>query len=193
MTVGEMIKLAEENILKFDSNVDSKINYKVSRLTVYGNDEDDLHSVEIYLQTYCDTIPMARLYKNFDESDNIKYKGMSVEQSEMYLCKKDEISEMHTKGTNFALNPTGNSIDKIISLEEVLGLVKEKLSNSVVYDVESIHLGYSGDAVTDTDYYKNNNSTPIYNIVLNSTSHNISISVDALTGDMNIERRENNR
>lgn len=188
MTVDEIIKLAEETISKFDNKVDTKISFKVSQINIYGNDSDNLHSVEIFLQTFCGDVPMIELYRNFDDSDEIKYKGMLLGQSEMYMCKFGEISQMHTNGTNFALNPTGNPTNEIISLEQVLELIKKKLSNSVVYDVESIQLGYSGNAVTDDDYWNNNKTIPMYNIIVSSTTNRIAFSIDAVTGDMNIEK-----
>ena len=188
MTVDEIIKLAEETISKFDNKVDTKISFKVSQINIYGNDSDNLHSVEIFLQTFCGDVPMIELYRNFDDSDEIKYKGMLLGQSEMYMCKFGEISQMHTNGTNFALNPTGNSTNEIISLEQVLELIKKKLSNSVVYDVESIQLGYSGNAVTEDDHWNNNKTIPMYNIIVSSTTNKIAFSVDAVTGDMNVEK-----
>jgi len=189
MTVDEIIKLAEETISKFDNKVDTKISFKVSQINIYGNDSDNLHSVEIFLQTFCGDVPMIELYRNFDDSDEIKYKGMLLGQSEMYMCKFGEISQMHTNGTNFALSPTGNSTNEIISLEQVLELIKKKLSNSVVYDVESIQLGYSGNAMTDDDYWNNNKTIPAYNVVLRSTTNKILFTIDAVKGDMNIEKR----
>lgn len=189
MTVDEIIKLAEETISKFDDKVDTKISFKVSQINIYGNDSDNLHSVAVFLQTFCGDVPMIELYRSFDDSDEIKYKGMLLGQSEMYMCKYGEISQMHTNGTNFALNPTGNSINEIISLEQVLELIKKKLSNSVVYDVESIQLGYSGNAVTEDDCWNNNKTIPMYNIIVSSTTNRIAFSVDAATGDMNVETR----
>lgn len=189
MTIDEIIKLAEETISKFDDKADSKMNFKVSQINVYGNDSDNLHSVGIFLQTFCGDIPMLELYCSFDESDEIKHKGMLLGQSEMYMCKFGEISQVHTNGTNFALNPTGNSTNEIISLEQVLELIKKKLSNSVVYDVESIQLGYTGNAMTDDDYWNNNKTIPAYNVVLRSTTNKILFTIDAVTGDMNVEKR----
>lgn len=189
MTVAEIIKLAEETIEKLNGKADSKMNFTVSQINVYGNDSDNLHSVEIFLQTFCGDIPMIELYQNFDDSDEIKYKGMLLGQSEMYMCKFGEISQMHTNGTNFALSPTGNSTNEIISLEQVLELIKKKLSNSVVYDVESIQLGYSGNAMTDDDYWNNNKTIPAYNVVLRSTTNKILFTIDAVKGDMNVETR----
>lgn len=188
MTVDEIIKLAEETISKLDDKVDTKISFKVSQINIYGNDSNNLHSVEIFLQTFCGDVPMIELYQNFDDSDEIKYKGMLLGQSEMNMCKFGEISQMHTNGTNFALNPTGNSTNEIISLEQVLELIKRKLSNSVVYDVESIQLGYSGNAATEDDYWNNNKTIPMYNIIVSSTTNRIAFSVDAATGDMNVEK-----
>lgn len=186
VTIADVIKTAEQTMEKFRFSADENVNFKLKSLRIHECDEKNV--VSIKFQVYYDDIPFTALEKSYDETDEIKITGMYIDETDMVMCDVDSICSMHAVGTNFALTPTGNSYKELLSLEQVLELVKNKLSNQIIYDVESIALGFSGNNPSGESSFEGNKTYPIYDIRLNSGGYRLYISIDALTGDINVWR-----
>lgn len=184
VTVSEAIKTAEETMEKYKFSADENVNHRLRFVRIHSIDEKNVISFKF--QIYYNDIPFMALTKAYDETDEIKITGMGYDETDMVMCEVGSISSMHAMGTNLALTPTGNSYEEILSLEQVFGFVKDKISNRIVYDVESISLGASGNNPSGDVYVDGTKTYPLYNMLLNSGEYRLHISIDALTGDINI-------
>jgi hypothetical protein len=185
--VSDAIKLAEETMEKYKFSADENVNFRLKTLGVHDGGECKV--ISFAFQLYYKDIPFTALNMEWDSSDRIKITGMFLGTTEMTMCEVGRISSMHAGGTNLALKPTGKTYSEILSLDQVFSLIKGEISNSIVYDVEAVSLGYSGNNLSGERAVDGNVTYPIYNVVLNTGSYRLQISVDSLTGDMNICKR----
>lgn len=185
ISIAEAMKYAEELSKKHTYNSDDEFEFKASSVRVYdaGN---GIYVFEVLVQVYYKDIPVLSMAKNYRGSNMMNYPMTSIVRDvsivHMLRCNESDMFDLTAVNTSFT--PTGNTTQKILSLNQVFELIKDELSNSVVYDVKKIQLGFdtcSNDVFGDTGI----KTLPIYNVTLETTSNTINVSIDAVTGHMN--------
>lgn len=191
-TIAEAMECAEEISKKYSFTNDENIKFKASSVKVYAVG-DGTYVFEILVQIYYGEIPIVAMANNYNESDEINFPMESIirDVSIIHMVRCTEADMFDVTCSNTSFTPTGNGVTKIISLDQAFELIKEELSDSVVYDVKSIQLGY--DTYSEDEFGESGIKTmPLYNITLETTSNTIYVSIDAVTGNMNVknERRK---
>lgn len=187
-SVSELISCASQAIEETKYSTDEKINYKPLSIEIYDRGNDTCAAL-LKFHVYYDDIPIVNIAETWDkkEEDEIIYKANVIGNTvDCYMYYADDVGELINSCADIAFLPTGSMNSKILSVESTLELLKNKLSNNIVYDVKTIQLGYDACRVNDDVNSLDFISHPFYNIELSTTSNDMIISVDAITGDMNV-------
>ena len=192
ITFGEAIKSAEDYMKSFEYCYDEKITYKVEKAYIYEL-PNGKNAVLFYLRIYCGGFPMEYITAENDKeipfscADVTGHDGM-----EMTMIRTDGFDQIITFKTNTMLTPTDKALTEIIPVDEVFAIIKNKVTNSVVYDVTEISLGYIDacyepyDVWANAEYYTH----PVWNVVLDMGTQVINATVDAKTGELYLEERD---
>lgn len=189
MKVSDAIAYVEKELNELEYYKDNRITVKVARVYV-KECVDNTFYYEFEVLQLIDSVPVVSLVKNHENdgaTDEIK---VSVTGGMNHA----EVAMMHTTGTDMLdigyCNMTFSekkTISEILSVEQVFRLVKNKFSNEVVYSVEELRLGYITYNLGE-DYVGEVETWPVYNIRLYTNGYELSVSVNAVTGEMNYFR-----
>ena len=113
-----------------------------------------------------------------------------LDSMEMTMIRTDGFDQIITFKTNTMLTPTDKALTEIIPVDEVFAIIKNKVTNSVVYDVTEISLGYIDACYEPYDVWANAKyyTHPVWNVVLDMGTQVITATVDAKTGELYLER-----
>lgn len=189
-TVAEAVACAEEAMDKYKYTVDENINYKTSAVDVYDKG-DGTYAFEIFMQAYYGDIPFVSMAKNYDnDTDEINLRtGYLDSLCELTMVRCGEVDRLVSSYSNTALVPSGSKTEKILSVNQVLELLKDKFSNSIVYDIEEFKLGYDVYPTkdnTDGQEMDDMRTVLLYDVTMKTINSEIHVSIDAVTGKMNI-------
>ena len=192
ITLGEAIKAAEDYMKSFEYCYDEKITYKVEKAYIYEL-PNGKNAVLFYLRIYCGGFPMEYITAENDKeipfscADFTGHDGM-----EMTMIRTDGFDQIITFKTNTMLTPTDKALTEIIPVDEVFAIIKNKVTNSVVYDVTEISLGYIDACYEPYDVWANAKyyTHPVWNVVLDMGTQVINATVDAKTGELYLEERD---
>lgn len=190
ITLGEAVNAAEKYMESFPYRVDEKITYKVNKAYIFElpNGKD---AVTFCLRIYYDAFPMEYITTRIDREfpfSCTEVSGMDV--MEMTMIRTDGFDQIITYKTNTILSQTDKTLTEIIPIDELFAIIKDKVTNSVVYDVTEISLGYidvcynSFDTFENAEYYTH----PVWNVTLDMGSQVLIATVDAKTGELYLER-----
>lgn len=189
--LADAVKLAEEKMNASEYVIDDNIYYKGDHV-ILSPQGDNKYTVNVVLRAYYNGVPMVGLYtaSEFDmfKKAEIKAKYKAVyEYCDFGMYREGQFDSIITTLTFEKFTPTGKSVTDILSVEQVLEILKDTFSNQTVYNVTEFALGNAFISnEDDKDYcereYKN---IPIYQITLEMTGQALYIWIDARTGDMN--------
>lgn len=189
ITLGEAIKTAEDYMENFPYRLDEKITFKVEKAYVYEL-PNGKNAVEFYLRIFCDGFPME--YIVADNNREIPFSCADVtgmDGMEMTMIRTDGFDSIITFKTNTKLTPTDKTVTEILTLDQVFGIIKKKVTNSVVYDVTEVSLGYvdvcyeAFDTFENADYYTH----PVWTVVLDMGTKTFTATIDAVTGELYLQ------
>lgn len=192
ITLGEAIKVAEDYMGNFRYRVDEKITYKVEGARIWELTNGQ-NVIDLYLRVYFDGFPLESIFL-YSENDKliVPFSAVYTQGTEcmrMEMIRTDGFDQIMTFKTNTALTPTGKILTEIITLEDVFSILKNKLSNAVVYDVAEVSLGYidiqyeRADSFEAEKYYTH----PVWNVTLDIGTQDLFATIDAVTGELYLE------
>lgn len=192
ITLGEAIKVAEDYMENFLYRVDEKITYKVEGARIWELTNGQ-NVIDLYLRVYFDGFPLESIFL-YSENDKliVPFSAVYTQGTEcmrMEMIRTDGFDQIMTFKTNTALTPTGKILTEIITLEDVFSILKNKLSNAVVYDVAEVSLGYidiqyeRADSFEAEKYYTH----PVWNVTLDIGTQDLFATIDAVTGELYLE------
>ena len=190
ITLGEAINAAEKYMESFPYRLDEKITYKVNKAYIYKL-PNGKNAVRFYLRIYCGGFPMEYITAANDKEIPFSCADVTgLDSMEMTMIRTDGFDQIITFKTNTVLTPTDKTLTEIIPIDEVFAIIKNKVTNSVVYNVTEISLGYIDacyepyDIWTNAEYYTH----PVWNVVLDMGTEVLTATVDAKTGELYLER-----
>lgn len=190
ITLGEAITAAEKYMESFPYHLDEKITYKVNKAYIYEL-PNGKNAVRFCLRVYCGGFPMEHITASNDREIPFSCADVTgLDGMEMTMIRTDGFDQITTFKTNTMLTPTDKTLTEIIPVDEVFAIIKNKVTNSVVYDVKEISLGYIDacyepyDIWVNADYYTH----PVWNVVLDMGTEILTATVDAKTGELYLER-----
>ncbi|MGN0618703.1 MAG: M56 family metallopeptidase [Ruminiclostridium sp.] len=190
ITLSEAINAAEKYMESFPYCFDEKITYKVSKAYIYEL-PNGKNAVRFYLRIYCGGFPMEYFTASSDKEIPFSCADVTgLDSMEMTMIRTDGFDQIITFKTNTMLTPTDKTLTEIVPIEEVFAIIKNKVTNSVVYDVTEISLGYIDacyepyDIWANAEYYTH----PVWNVVLDMGTQVLTATVDAKTGELYLER-----
>lgn len=192
ITLGEAIKATEDYMKSFEYCFDEKIAYKVEKAYIYELPNGN-NAVRFILRIYCGGFPMAPVFSQEDEEVPFSCTYItSYDDMEMTMLRTDGFDQIITFKTNTMLTPTDKALTEIIPVDEVFAIIKNKVTNSVVYDVTEISLGYIDACYEPYDVWANAKyyTHPVWNVVLDMGTQVINATVDAKTGELYLEERD---
>ena len=192
ITLGEAIKVAEDYMENFLYRVDEKITYKVEGARIWELTNGQ-NVIDLYLRVYFDGFPLESIFL-YSENDKliVPFSAVYTQGTEcmrMEMIRTDGFDQIMTFKTNTKLTPTGKILTEIITLEDVFSILKNKLSNAVVYDVAEVSLGYidiqyeRADSFEAEKYYTH----PVWNVTLDIGTQDLFATIDAVTGELYLE------
>lgn len=190
ITLGEAINAAEKYMESFPYCLDEKITYKVSKAYIYEL-PNGKNAVSLYLRIYCGGFPMESItaYNNKEIPFSCA-EVTGLDSMEMTMIRTDGFDQIITFKTNTMLTPTDKALTEIIPVDEVFAIIKNKVTNSVVYEVSEISLGYIDACYEPYDIWANAKyyTHPVWKVVLDMGTQVINATVDAKTGELYLER-----
>lgn len=192
--LADALKLAEEAMNASEHIIDDKISYGGDHVVIspQGN---GTYIINVILRAYYDGVPFVELY-TLDEFDMLDRSEIEAKYTALYeFCdfemeRAGQFDSIITSLTYNKFTPTGNSVTEIISVEQVLEILKDTFSNRTDYKIAEFTLGNEFVSYTECEYswerktedFKN---IPIYKITLEKTGQVLHVWIDARTGDMN--------
>lgn len=189
ITLSEAITAAEDYMKNFEYCYDEKIIYKVEKAYIYELPNGN-NAVRFILRIYCGGFPME--YITAENNKEIPFSCADVtglDGMEMTMIRTDGFDQIITFKTNTMLTPTDKTLTEIIPIDEVFAIIKNKITNSVVYDVTEISLGYIDacyepyDIWANAEYYTH----PVWNVTLDIGTQDLFATIDAVTGELYLE------
>ena len=190
ITLGEAVTAAEKYMESFPYRLDEKITYKVNKAYIYEL-PNGKNAVRFYLRIYCGGFPMEFITVENDKEIPFSCADVTgLDSMEMTMIRTDGFDQIITFKTNTMLTPTDKALTEIIPVDEVFAIIKNKVTNSVVYDVTEISLGYIDACYDPYDVWANAKyyTHPVWNVVLDMGTQVITATVDAKTGELYLER-----
>lgn len=192
ITLGEAIKAAEDYMKNFEYCYDEKVAYKVEKAYIYEL-PNGKNAVRFILRIYCGGFPMATVFSQYDKEVPFSCTYItSYDDMEMTMIRTDGFDQIITSKTNTMLTPTDKTLTEIITLEDVFGIIKNKVTNAVVYDVAEVSLGYIDACYEPFDSFETQKfyTHPVWNVTLNMGTKVIIATVDAKTGELYLVERD---
>lgn len=197
ITLGEAVESAQNYMNTFKYTVDEKINYRVQTVTVKEL-LDGTCALTFYLRNFCGDMPFVSIYYGQDDPPFSAKRIGGVPTMEMTMLRHGRFDSIITYYSNTKLTAAKESLKEIVPLNLVFDLIKDELSNAVVYDVMEISLGYtdftaqdetSGESGKTPSFVEEKHYTyPVYDIVLRNGMQEIKVTVDASTGELYIDK-----
>ena len=192
--LSEAVRLAEEEMNASEYVIDDKIYFKGDHI-VLSPQGDDKYVVNVNLRAYCDGVPMVGLW-TVSDFDMFKKAEIKAKYSTIYefcgfeMYRADQFDCFITTLTHVEFTPTGNSITEILSVEQVLEILKDTFSNNITYNVTEFALGNAFVSNAEGEYSwerkaEDFRNIPIYEITLEMTGQTLYLWMDARTGEMN--------
>ena len=186
ITLGEAIKAAEDYMKSFPYHVDDKITYKVQWAYIYEM-HDGKNAVEFELRVFRGGFPSVFVSTDWDEEKPFSCAEVfGTDVMEMTMIRTDGFDSIITVNTNTMLTPTDKIVTEIITVDEVFEILKKRLSNSVVWDVREITLGYIDVYYDKPDTWENSraNTHPVWNVTIETNKKCFVATIDAVTGEL---------
>ncbi|MGN0683833.1 MAG: hypothetical protein ACI4JY_09170, partial [Oscillospiraceae bacterium] len=186
----EAITAAEKYMESFPYRLDERITYKVNKAYIYEL-PNGKNAVRLYLRIYCGDFPME--FITADNNKEIPFSCADVtglDGMEMTMIRTDGFDQIITFKTNTMLTPTDKTLTEIIPVDEVFAIIKNKVTNSVVYDVTEISLGYIDACYEPYDVWANAKyyTLPVWNVTLDTGTTTLTATVNAETGELFLGR-----
>lgn len=188
--LADAVKLAEETMNASEHVIDDKVYYKGDHVIInpQGN---NTYIINVILRACYDGVPMVGLVASGNDiltrgEIQAKYTGL-YEFCDFEMERAGKFDFILTSLTYVDFTPTGESVTEIISVEQVLEILKDTFSNQTDYNVTEFALGNAfvsnddGENYWDMEY----KNIPIYQITLEMTGRVLNVWIDARTGDMN--------
>lgn len=187
ITVGEVVEKAESYMRDFPYVVDDRITYKVQTLYIHKL-TDGTEIVDIKLRIYYDGVPLQYISVPKDEAPFSMADTFGTDCMEMKMIRSDGFDCIITFKTNTKLTLTDEKVTEIVPVSEVFEMIKGNLSNSIVYDVQEVSLGYLDTYRDMPDCMENAvaYTMPVWSVYLSISGidKDIVATVNAVTGEL---------
>lgn len=186
ITLGEAIKAAEDYMESFPYRVDEKITYKVQRAYIYEL-YDGKNAVEFEMRVFRGGFPSVFVSTDWDKEKPFSCAEVfGTDVMEMTMIRTDGFDSIITVNTNTMLTPTNKTITEIITVGEIFEILKNRLSNSVVWDLREISLGYVDVYYDEPDTWENSSAYthPVWNVTIETNKKCCVATIDAVTGEL---------
>lgn len=187
MKVADAVAIVEDYFNNLEYFKDERIIGKVSRVKVCKYDSDT-YFYNFKVLTLIDEVPVVALTSDSysdGETDQIKVKQTGgIDYADIMMMQVGTIDYLYAGYCNMTFEE-GQVTTEILSLQQVFELIKAQFTNSVVYDVESITLGYITYIEGNEENVLPVLTRPVYDIELTTTSYSLSLTIDTVTGEMN--------
>lgn len=184
--LGEAIKAAEDYMNSFRYREDEKISYKVQWAYIFEM-HDGKNAIEFDLRCFVGDIPFEYVSVDYDKEVPFSCGDVvSNDHMEMIMIRTDGFDSIITTQTSVMFTPTEKTVTEIITVDEVFEILKHRLSNSVVWNINEISLGYTlvlydKDATWETSPYYTH---PIWNVTIFTGTKYYQAAIDAVTGEL---------
>ncbi|MGN0687730.1 MAG: M56 family metallopeptidase [Oscillospiraceae bacterium] len=187
IALAEAIKAAEDYMNSFRYCVDEKISYKVEWAYIFEM-HDGKNAIQFDLRCFVGDIPFE--YVSVDVDKEIPFscgEVVSSDHMEMIMIRTDGFDSIITTKTNTMFTEAEKTVTEIITVDNVFEILKHRLSNSVVWDIYEISLGYTSviydkNATWDTSPYYTH---PVWYVTISTgTKKYYQATIDAVTGEL---------
>lgn len=181
ITLREAIEASENYMNTFKYTIDKKFNYRVQTAFI-REFPDGTCALTLHLRNFCGEIPFVDIYISEGEHPFSSKNIGGTSTSEMVMLRQGKFDQIITHYSDTTADIENDSLKEIIPVSEVFRLIKNELSNSVVYDVTEIFLSYIEITYDEETYY----TYPVWHILLKNGLQEIIVTGDAVSGELHI-------
>lgn len=181
ITLREAIEASENYMNTFKYTIDKKFNYRVQTAFI-REFPDGTCALTLHLRNFCEEIPFVDIYTSEGEHPFSSKNIGGTPNSEMVMLRRGRFDQIITHYSDTTADNTHDSLKEIVPVSEVFCLIKNELSNSVVYDVTEIFLSYIEITYDGETYY----TYPVWHILLKNGLQEIIVTGDAVSGELHI-------